>query len=100
MLETEKLAFRRKTRKATLLVILGVCLLALTAKYDFPDPKQVQLWLKTMREGLIIAAWVAIWEALTEIVFSFGPYATKALIYKKMLACEIKIMNPIKALKI
>jgi hypothetical protein len=100
MYEFEKLKFKKETRKFFLLMLLGISLLAFTSKYDLPDPKHAMLWVKTLREGLIIASWVAIWEATTAIFFGWTPYFSYSAIYRKILDTEIKVINSIKRITI
>jgi hypothetical protein len=84
-----------ETRKFVLLMIFGISLLALVSKYKIPDQAPVELWLKTLYEGAIIASWVAIWEALTSIFFSWTPYMNLTRIYRRLLNSEIIIINTI-----
>jgi hypothetical protein len=98
--ELERLKFRKEMRKFFLLMMFGISLLALTSKYKIPDAANVELWLKTLQEGLIIASWVAIWEASTAIIFAWNPYFTNSSVYRKILEAEIKIMNVIARLAI
>jgi hypothetical protein len=76
-------------------MIFGISLLALVSKYKIPDQAPVELWLKTLYEGAIIASWVAIWEALTSIFFSWTPYMNLTRIYRRLLNSEIIIINTI-----
>ncbi len=91
--EYEKLKFRREMRKFFLLMLLGISLLALISANKIPDNANVELWMKMLQEGLIIASWVSIWEAMTAIVFSWSPYLVNTQIYSRVLNTEIKIIT-------
>ncbi len=93
--EYEKRRFRKEMRKFFLLMLLGISLLALTSYYKIPDSVQVELWVKTAQEGLVIASWVAIWEAMTAIFFCWSPYFANTEVFNRILKTEIKIVNVI-----
>jgi hypothetical protein len=85
--------FKTEMRKFMLLMILGISLLALVSKYKISDTAQVELWVKTLYEGTIIASWVAIWEAMTSIFFCWSPYFAKKIIFHRLMNSEIQILN-------
>ncbi|MEW6712418.1 MAG: hypothetical protein AB1403_21550 [Candidatus Riflebacteria bacterium] len=98
--ELEKIKFRKEMGKFFLLMLFGITLLALLSKYKIPDSTEVEVWVKTAQEGLIIASWVAIWEAMTAIFFCWSPYFAKTEIYNRILNSEIKIINVVSRLTI
>lgn len=98
--ESEKIKYRREMRKFFLLMLLGISLLAVIGKYKVPDTANVELWVKMLQEGLIIASWVAIWEATTAIIFCWSPYHVNTEVYTRILNTEIKIMNVISRLSV
>ncbi|MFZ5949479.1 MAG: hypothetical protein ACOYXC_02145 [Candidatus Rifleibacteriota bacterium] len=98
--EIEKIKFRKEMGKFFLLMLFGITLLALLSKYKIPDSAEVEVWVKTAQEGLIIASWVAIWEAMTAIFFCWSPYFAKTEVYNRILTSEIKIINVVSRLTI
>ncbi|GAB4272623.1 MAG: hypothetical protein Kow0029_11420 [Candidatus Rifleibacteriota bacterium] len=90
--EIERITFRKEIRKFGFLMILGISLLALVSKYKVPDSAEIELWQKMLQEGLIIASWVAIWEALTAIFFCWHPFFTNFYVYKRISEAEIKVV--------
>lgn len=98
--EIEKIKYRKEMQKFTLLMILGVSLLALISKYKIPDTTQAELWVKTLQEGLTIASWVAIWEALTAILFCWSPAFSDSKIFNRISQAEIRVQNVSNKIKI
>ncbi len=98
--EVEKIKFRNEMGKFFLLMLFGITLLALLSKYKIPDTAEVEVWVKTAQEGLVIASWVAIWEAMTAIFFCWSPYFAKTEVYNRILTSEINIVNVVSRLTI
>ena len=93
MLELEKIKFRRELNKFFFLLMGGIVLLTLVSVYKVPDLPEVEAWMVILHEGLVIAAWVGIWEALTALIFAWGPYFNNKNIYQRIVDADLDILN-------
>ncbi len=91
--EVERLNLRKEFRKFSSLLLLGVVLMLVVSYYKFPNPDEQELWKKISQEGLVIAAWVAFWEAFTSLIFGFNPFYQKSGIYGKIVSAEVRVLN-------
>ncbi|NCB39457.1 MAG: hypothetical protein EOM80_11875 [Erysipelotrichia bacterium] len=84
---------RREFRKFSLLMLLGILLMFVVSTYKLPDTPEIEMWKKILQEGVIIAAWVAFWEAFTSLIFGWSPFYQKSGIYGKIVAAEVRVIN-------
>jgi hypothetical protein len=91
--EVERRNLRKEFRKFTSLLFLGIVLMLVVSYYKLPNPDEIELWKKILEEGLVIAAWVAFWEAFTSLIFGFNPFYQKSGIYGKIVAAEVRVLN-------
>ncbi len=91
--EVERQNMHKEFRKFSTLLLLGVVLMLVVSYYKFPNPDEQELWKKIFQEGLVIAAWVAFWEAFTCLIFGFNPFYQKSGIYGKIVAAEVRVLN-------
>ena len=91
--DVEKRNLRKEFRKFSFLMTLGVILMLIVSVYRLPEPNAVELWKKIFYEGVVIAAWVAFWEAFTSLIFGFTPFYQKSGIYGKIVAAEVRVLN-------
>lgn len=91
--EVERRNLRKEFRKFSSLLVLGIILMLIVLYYRFPEGDEIELWQKIMQEGLVIASWVAFWEAFTSLIFGFSPFYQKSGIYGKIVAAEVRVIN-------
>ncbi len=91
--EVERRNLRKEFRKFSTLLVLGIALMLAVSYYQFPEGNEVELWQKILQEGLVIASWVAFWEAFTSLIFGFSPFYQKSGIYGKIVAAEVRVLN-------
>ncbi len=91
--DVERRNLRKEFRKFSSLLLLGVVLMLVVSYYRFPNPDELEIWKKILQEGLVIAAWVAFWEAFTSLIFGFNPFYQKSGIYGKIVAAEVRVLN-------
>ena len=58
-----------------------------------PEAPEVELWKQIFQEGVVIAAWVAVWEAVTSLIFGWNPYLSKRSIYERIVLAEFQVVN-------
>lgn len=93
MLELEKIKFKRELNKFFFLLMGGVALLTLVSVYRLPDQPEAEAWAVILHEGLVIAAWVGIWEALTALIFAWGPFFSNKKIYQLIVDADLSVLN-------
>jgi len=91
--QIENLNLRKEIRKFSMLMILGIVLFTLVSTYKLPDAPDIEVWKKIFQEGMVVAAWVAIWEAVTSLIFGWNPYYIKRGIYERVAAAELRVIN-------
>jgi len=91
--QIENLNLRKEIRKFTMLVILGIVLFTLVSLYKLPDTPDIEVRQKIFQEGLVVAAWVAIWEAVTSLIFGWNPYYIKRSIFERIASAELRVIN-------
>lgn len=98
--EVERHNLRKEFRKFSSLLVLGIVLMIIVSQFKLPDVPEVELWKKVLQEGVIIAAWVAFWEAFTSLIFGFNPFYQKSGIYGKIVAAEVRVINNLSRIEI
>ncbi len=93
LFQIENHNLRKEVRKFSLLTILGIVLFTLVYVFKLPDTSDIELWKKIFQEGVIVAAWVAIWEAVTSLIFGWNPYYIKRGIYERIATAELRVVN-------
>ncbi|PKL43412.1 MAG: hypothetical protein CVV41_10155 [Candidatus Riflebacteria bacterium HGW-Riflebacteria-1] len=91
--QIENRNLRKEMRKFSLLGLLGVVLFTMVYLYKLPDTPEIELWKKIFQEGVVVAAWVAIWEAVTSLIFGWNPYYLKRGIYERIATAEFRVVN-------
>lgn len=91
--QIENRNLRKEMRKFTMLMLLGIVLFTMVYLYKLPETEEIELWKKIFQEGVIVAAWVAIWEAVTSLIFGWNPYYLKRGIYERIATAEFRVVN-------
>lgn len=91
--QIENRNLRKEMRKFTMLMLLGILLFTMVYLYKLPETEEIELWKKIFQEGVIVAAWVAIWEAVTSLIFGWNPYYLKRGIYERIATAEFRVVN-------
>lgn len=93
--QAERKNFFREIMKFFGLLLLGVALLSTVSIYKLPDTPEVELWKKILSEGVVIAGWVAFWEATTSVIFGWSPIYNRAKIFSRIIDSELRVLNNI-----
>jgi len=91
--QAERKNFFREILKFLGLLILGVILLSTVSIYKIPDAPEVELWKKILSEGVVIAGWVAFWEATTSLIFGWSPIYNRAKVLSRIIDAELRVLN-------
>ncbi|MBU1106186.1 MAG: hypothetical protein KKB51_05910 [Candidatus Riflebacteria bacterium] len=91
--QVENRNLRKEMRKFLMLILLGIVLFAAISVNKPPNTSEIELWKQIVQEGIVIAAWVAIWEAVTSLIFGWNPYFIKRSIYERIIAAEFRVVS-------
>lgn len=91
--EVEVLFFRKDVRKTGLLFLFGIFLITLSlfgpvvrlAEGGAP-------WLKVLQEGVVIAAWVSMWEVFATVIFEWNPHRQKIQLYQRISDSDVEVV--------
>jgi hypothetical protein len=86
---TERAAMAAMARKSLVLFLLGLALLFVAV--------WLNQWLGVERsvvgdvfgEGMTVAAWVALWEALATFIVEWAPHRRELALYRRLAAAEV-----------
>lgn len=94
--ESARLAFRRLMRQGQASLLIGIVFLAgcfggaeLLDKFQ-PSNR----WLLLLREGLIIAGWVAMWRPMEIYLYDWWPLRRKLKLMRKLSHMPVKVVLP------
>ncbi|TCD47885.1 hypothetical protein [Chlorobium sp. N1] len=89
--ELELEAMRRMLKTSILLLLSGLVLLVLSlwvpARFDIPSSGAAPS--RILVEGLTIAAWVSVWEALVRVVLDLPPQLRRARRFRRIAAAPL-----------
>lgn len=86
-LEVRELYSMRRTSGIHFLI--GVFFVVLYALVTPKGSGHVPLFLHIITEGLIVAAWVSLWNAIDTFLVNWTPHMKKIRLYQKLSNCEI-----------
>jgi hypothetical protein len=84
---------RKVLRTSTTLLIIGLAILVLSvwAHQAFLPPDS--LAGKVMAEGLTVAAWVSLWEALVNFLINWPPHNSKLRLYRHLAEASVDFQH-------
>lgn len=91
--QIERKNFFKEILKFLGLLLLGIAIMSGVSIYKLPDTPDVELWWKVLYEGVVIAGWVAFWEATTSIIFGWSPIYNRARVYSRIIDSELRVLN-------
>lgn len=91
--QLENRNLRREISKFSMLLILGFSIFTIVSLNKLPDIPEIELWKKLLQEGMVIAGWVTIWEAVSSIIFGWNPYYMKRDIYQRIASAEFRVVS-------
>ncbi|MBI1176367.1 hypothetical protein GC207_02890 [bacterium] len=91
-----RLAFRRLMRQGQWSLLIGAVFLAVcfTAAEVLDTIQPANRWLLLLREGLIIAGWVAMWRPMEIYLYDWWPLRRKLKLMRKLAHMPIKVLLP------
>lgn len=91
---------RLEFKKFIFMFILGAFLAVLVYKMDISENDAVDLWMGILSEGLIVAMWVAFWEAISSLIFGFRPYYSNRKMYRRIANADLKVYNSVSVISL
>lgn len=76
-------------RTASILLLLGLALLAVSIYMNHRVVLGDTVLKRVLAEGLVIAAWVSLWEALAGLLLNWQPAMRERIIYRRLLRAEV-----------
>jgi len=88
-----RLEFKRLLKQGRLSLIIGLSFLAICtlASELLLASQAVAPWLSVVREGLIIAGWVAMWRPMQTYLYDWWPLRRKGQIYHKLSRMHVEV---------
>lgn len=74
----------RMIRRSAVLLAMGVTILAVTAWLSRGDPSKQSLFINVLREGLLVVAWISLWEALATFLAEWFSHRRNVLLYRRL----------------
>lgn len=94
--EHARLAFRRLMRQGQWSLVIGVVFLAVCfSGAELLDKLQPSnRWLQLLREGMIIAGWVAMWRPMQIYLYDWWPLRRNLKLMRKLSRMPVKVVLP------
>jgi hypothetical protein len=89
MAETEKRRLKKMAQTSLILLAVGLVLLALDIWANRLLQDSTSVFAQVFSEGLTIAAWVAIWEALANLLIQWTPERHGLGLYRRLSSAAI-----------
>jgi len=92
--EVEKVSFRKNIKKTVFFSFLGLFLLGSSVFFPLENllPSGGR-FTQILQEGLVIAAWVLLWEFFANIIFEWHPLYQKIKLCEKISRAEVQTTN-------
>lgn len=89
MQELEMRAMKEKMRISIILIIIGLFFTTLSVLMNQSEIVEKSITLGVIAEGLTVAAWVSLWEALATFLIKWMPHNEKIALYKRIADTEV-----------
>ncbi|MDH5523964.1 MAG: hypothetical protein OEY01_08215 [Desulfobulbaceae bacterium] len=91
--EVEVLAFKKEVRKTLLLFLFGICLITLSIFGPLERLAEQAVWLKVLQEGIVIAAWVTLWQVFAALIFEWQPLWQQINLYRRISSSHVEVVT-------
>lgn len=91
LMDIERRNLKKLFKRSVVLFFLGVSMIFITIR--FPDTffSDQSIFGKIFSEGIVIAAWVALWEVFSNLIMEWYPMSQKIRIFRRILEAEVKV---------
>lgn len=80
-------------RRSLVLFVLGIMILSVALWFSQAVEQHVTVVKKVFAEGLTIAAWVSLWEALATFLINWTPYRRQFRLYDRIAQAPIRFTS-------
>jgi len=87
--ENEHRKMKEMFKKSATLLFLGAIIATLSIGMSQSELMQKSIAFAVVSEGLTVAAWVSLWEALAIFLLKWMPYKKKVSLYKRIIDAKI-----------
>lgn len=91
MIELQEL--RRNMRTSLIFLSMGIAILFLSVWVNQQLPEQTTVISKVFAEGLTVAAWVSLWEALATFLVNWTPYSRQIRLFERIANAPVQFMT-------
>lgn len=91
MIELQEL--RRNMRTSLIFLFMGIAILFLSVWVNQQLPEQTTVISKVFAEGLTVAAWVSLWEALATFLVNWTPYSRQIRLFERIANAPVQFMT-------
>ena len=91
LLEKNRRELRTMLRNTLILLLLGVVMLSVSIYINRAFDLSAAIVKSIMAEGLVIAAWVSMWEAMAGLLMNWQPLVRERLIYHRLKNAELTL---------
>lgn len=93
LVDIEKRNMTRRIRTSGALLSAGLVLLALALVVSQNADNHPSILVGVFAEGLTVAAWVALWQALATYIIHWAPYRSTLNIYRKLAEIALEFIS-------
>lgn len=90
---TELNELSRILRTSMLFFLIGMVLLFLSILANEQLSTETMVITKVFAQGLTVAAWVSLWEALATFIINWAPYTRKIKLYERIAAAPVQFLE-------
>lgn len=88
--EAERRNLRKLFKRSAFLSFLGLSIILINVRYPDTFFSGQSILGKVISEGMIIAAWVALWEVFSNLIMEWYPMKQKIRIFKRIIEAEVR----------
>jgi hypothetical protein len=79
----------RNIRISLIFLVIGLAILFLSVWVNQQITDQASVVARVFAEGLTVAAWVSLWEALATFLINWTPYSRQIIMYDRIARAPI-----------
>lgn len=79
----------RVMRKSMIFFLIGIAFLFLSVWFNEQLTSESTVVTKVFAQGLTVAAWVSMWEALATFIINWSPYTQKIKLYERIASAPV-----------